>query len=238
MLIIFERLFFTVVLIALVSVVVVQSPQWYATLLPGIQKVEVDGNFIHIDRLSIEKAINEAVTGDFFDTDLALLEEQLERRQWIKQVWIKRVWPHTLSIQIEEHQALVRWGDQALIDEEGEFFVVEDDSKPALPIIHGERGRSQFLLNQYGQMNQSLQAINLSIHLLEESVRGTLHLILSNGWHLQFGKKKWEQRLERFIRVYQSVLSQADQKLMQIHCLDFRYARGFASKQNSVECFS
>lgn len=238
MLIMCEKLLFTIALLAVLSMIVMQAPQWYTTLLPGIQKVEVAGNFIHIDRLKIEKAIHDAVTGDFFDVDMDALTAQLQRMQWIKHVWIERVWPHTLLIRIEERRALAQWKDQALVDEEGRLFTVEDASKPALPIIHGEPERSQFLLRMYRRMNQSLQTVGLSIHLLEESARGTLHLVLSNGWHLQLGKKQWERRLERFIQVHQRVSLQTDAAFAAARCFDFRYTHGFTVSQNDVECFS
>ncbi len=238
MLIIAERFLFYTLLVALLAVLATQAPQWYTTLLPGIQQVKVTGNFIHIDRVKIEKAINDAVAGDFFDANIELLEQQLERAKWIKSVWIERIWPHTLSIKIEEREAIARWGEDTLIDSEGQLFKTEDGYTPSLPFVYGAVGREKFLLNEYYQMSQRLQTVNLSLYLLEESPRGFLYLVLNNGWHLHLGEKLWQERLQKFIVVYRTTLSQDSDALAKIKCLDFRYAYGFTTSTNSAECFT
>ncbi|MGU9977141.1 MAG: cell division protein FtsQ/DivIB, partial [Candidatus Oxydemutatoraceae bacterium WSBS_2016_MAG_OTU14] len=166
------------------------------------------------------------------------LEQQLERAKWIKSVWIERIWPHTLSIKIEEREAIARWGEDTLIDSEGQLFKTEDGYTPSLPFVYGAVGREKFLLNEYYQMSQRLQTVNLSLYLLEESPRGFLYLVLNNGWHLHLGEKLWQERLQKFIVVYRTTLSQDSDALAKIKCLDFRYAYGFTTSTNSAECFT
>lgn len=235
---IFEKTMFTVITAGLVGLIVYQSPQWYATLFPGIQRVHIEGDFIHIDRLHIEKAIDQAVSGGFFEIDPVVIGKSMEHINWVKDVWIYRVWPRTLSIVVEERKPLAQWGESALLDEEAEIFSPEQVSVHQLPIILGAPERAKILLNTLQLMNQRLADLDLAIRLVQESDRQSLRLVLNNGWALQLGRQHWNERLGRFAAVYQIVLDNASSVgLHSIQCLDFRYPGSFAISQNKQECY-
>ncbi len=229
---------FAIIVIVLVTLIIYQSPQWYATLFPGIRRVHIEGNFIHIDRLRIEKVIDQATGGGFFEIDPAAIEQQLKRINWVKDAWVYRIWPRTLSIVLEERDPVAYWGESALLDTQAKVFYPEQIDMRQLPMIQGVPGREKFLLDTYKRMNKRLAALDLSIQFLKESDRRSLHLILSNGWALQLGRQQWDERLTRFITVYPVALSDtSDVRLHNIQCMDFRYVGSFAVSKQRQECY-
>src|SRR5262245_39888934 len=86
-------------------------------------------------RAEIEEAAAGRTGTNFLVIDLVELRAALERLPWVRRVELRRVWPDTVEVVVEEHVALARWGDDALVNTYGERFAGKTDQ--ALPLFIG-----------------------------------------------------------------------------------------------------
>src|SRR5215208_2974646 len=90
----------------------------YWLLLPEhfpLTRVELKGALEKTTTAELESALPRAA-GNFFAADLADIRARLERLPWVRRVAVRRVWPGRLEISVEEHVALARWNDDALVN--------------------------------------------------------------------------------------------------------------------------
>jgi cell division protein FtsQ len=95
-----------------------------------VAAVEIKGSLRNTSEAALRAALPGA-PGNFFAVDLAEVRAGLERLPWVRRVAVRRVWPAGLEITVEEHVALARWGDEALVNTQGERFVAR--TSEALP---------------------------------------------------------------------------------------------------------
>ena len=163
------------------------------------------------------------VQGNFFTVDIERLRQSLEKLPWVRSVTIRREFPDRLAVQLEEHQALARWNNSALVNTHGEVFSA--DSEQVLPGFIGQAGDSGEVAQRYGEFNRQLAALDLQVAQIALSPRHAWQLRLSNGMVLELGREEMQQRLARFVAVYPySLATQADS----VRDVDMRYRNGFA----------
>src|SRR4051812_37547816 len=92
-----------------------------------VREVVVKSGAARTLRTAIEAAIQGRVAGNFFAASPAELRAALEQLPWVRRVEVRRVWPDRLEVSIEEHVALARWGDDALVNTCGERFFASSD---------------------------------------------------------------------------------------------------------------
>src|SRR5258706_16202644 len=81
-----------------------------------LRQIEVRGALHNTSRAAIEAAASGRVTGNFFSVSPAELRAALERLPWGRSASVRRVWPDTLEVELEEHVAFARWGNDALVN--------------------------------------------------------------------------------------------------------------------------
>ena len=112
-----------------------------------LTRVDLKGDFEKTSKAELEAALPR-ISGNFFAADLAEVRAGVERLPWVRHVAVRRVWPGRLEISIEEHVALARWGDDALVNTYGETFRGKTDE--VLPVVHrrprGTAGRGRAAL--------------------------------------------------------------------------------------------
>ena len=123
-----------------------------STLWP-VREVTIQGELKHTMRSEIEAALQQRVAGNFFSVDVDGVRSALERLPWVRRAAVRRVWPDRLEVTLEEHVALARWGESALVNTYGERFV--GGSKEALPRFSGPRGSESELARRYARFVQS-----------------------------------------------------------------------------------
>src|ERR1700704_6239269 len=98
------------------SVLLLRSP-----LFP-VTRLEVKSALVKTTKEEIEAATRGRVGGNFFAVAPAEVRAGLEELPWVRRVSVRRIWPDRLEIELEEHVALARWGDDALVSTYGERF--------------------------------------------------------------------------------------------------------------------
>jgi cell division protein FtsQ len=109
---------------------VLYGAAYYAAHLPGLfplHSVRLSAAPQRVDAAGVLQAVRNEVRGNFFTVDIERLRQSLEKLPWVRSVSIRREFPYRLAVQLEEHQALARWNNAALVNQQGEVFVAESE---------------------------------------------------------------------------------------------------------------
>jgi len=198
----------------------------YVTHLPGLfplHSVRLMDAPQRVDQADVLEVVRNDVKGNFFTVDIGQLRQSLEKVPWVRGVDIRREFPSRLEVQLDEHQALARWNNSALVNSQGEVFAAE--SKQALPEFTGPDGSAAEVTQYYTQFEQQLAGLNLQVKEIVLTPRHAWQLHLSNGMVLELGREDMQQRLERFVKVYPHSLAAIQSRVKYV---DLRYRNGFA----------
>lgn len=188
-----------------------------------LREVRVSGTAGHVTRDQIEAAVRRELRGNFFTIDLAVARRSFERLPWVRQAEVRRHWPDRLDIAIEEHVALARWGDTALVNTHGEVFRAASDV--SLPVFSGPEGSAKEIAIQYAYFHRSLAAIGQVPRQVIVTPRRAWRIRLENGLTLEVGRDQVEERLARFVGAYDQTIGRLARRIDHV---DLRYPNGFA----------
>lgn len=213
-------------LIVLSVCAVLYGAVYYAAHLPGLfslQSVRLSEVPQRVAAADVLQVVRNEVHGNFFTVDIERLRQSLEKLPWVRSVSIRREFPHRLAVRLEEHQALARWNNAALLNQQGEVFAAK--SEQVLPSFTGQEGTAVEVTQYYAQFSRQLAALDLQVIRLDLSPRHAWQLRLSNGMVLELGREDMQQRLARFVEVYPYSLATMQSKVKYV---DLRYRNGFA----------
>lgn len=195
----------------------------YWVLLPQhfpVKRVDLKGDFSRTSRAELEAALPR-VSGNFFAADLAEVRASVEKLPWVRRVAVRRVWPDRLEISIEEHVALARWNDDALVNTHGERF--RGKTSEVLPAFIGPAGTEGEVARRYARFAKIVAPLGAQVDRVVLSPRHAWQLRLGSGLHLVLGRDAdlAENRLRRFVEVYPAINTRQEY-------VDLRYPNGFA----------
>jgi cell division protein FtsQ len=180
----------------------------------------------------VEHVARRAVGGNFFTVDLDAAQTAFEQLPWVRKVVVSRQWPDSLSVTLEEHQAVARWrqmgGEQGLVNSQGEVFSAErPEGVPTLPQWSGPEGSAPEILKRYGEFGGVLARAGRRIDTVTLSSRRAWLLKLDDGVAVELGRDQSEyplvERLDRFATYY----AKLRQRVGTIRVADMRYPNGF-----------
>jgi cell division protein FtsQ len=174
-------------------------------------------------RAAIEAAIRTHLSGNFFSVDVATLRRALEQVPWVRAASVRRVWPDRLEVSLEEHVALARWGDEALVSVRGERFAAK--SGAGLPLFIGPAGAEADVARAYARFAPLVEPLGSPLERVVLSARRAWQLRLADGTSLMLGRdlERAEERLRRYVEISPNTKSQY---------VDLRYPNGFAVRMN------
>lgn len=191
-----------------------------------IQRLVVEGEFIHVSREDVRTAVRPFVQSGFFGSDLATVQAAVLGVPWVAWAAVQREWPDGLRLRVIERRAVARWADGGLVDERGVLFRPASASYPqALPLLRGPVGTQSTTLERYAQWSRQFSMVNLHVAELQLDERRAWTLIFDNGVHLFLGRNPESAHLQRFTQVYPRALVS---KIDSISQIDLRYPNGFA----------
>ena len=191
-----------------------------------IREVKVDGQLTHVNREQIKLIVAKHMKGNFFTLDLVKTRDAFEKLPWTRNVSVRRRWPDKLDVVIEEHQALARWGNIALVDTHGELFQAATDAD--LPVFYGPGDGVMEVTTSYGVYSQIMNKANIKILQVSLSPRRAWEIKADKGLVIALGREDMQARLTKFSRAYQSTLSQLN---VNVAYADLRYPNGFAVRK-------
>ena len=226
-----------------------------------LTQVQIEGTLINIDPQDLQKIVAQVTKGGLLSLDVAAIRRVLLSVPWIQGVRIYRRWPDTLLIQIQEREAVAYWYDKAVVDPKGYLFVVptrwlknrpiRDKAGSDLPRFKGPADSVKRILQRYYPLKKLIQSAGLKIRELGYDSRQAWYLILNHGLHLQLGRGNSEPRVQRFLQVYQRIITpwaslcakaetlsplcQPLSKDKLITQIDLRYPNGIAVRKTLAE---
>ena len=161
--------------------------------------------------------------GTFFTLDIVRLRASFEKLPWVRKADVRRQWPDRIEVLIEEHQALARWGADALVNTHGEVFAAASDA--TLPVFTGPQGAAGEITARYAVFRRELAAIGREPVEVQLSPRRAWQLRLDNGITLAVGREQVAARFTRFISAYPQTIAALGRR---VDYVDLRYSNGFA----------
>lgn len=196
-----------------------------------ITKINVQGDLSYISQQAVQQRIAPYVAASFFTIDLAAMRAELEQMPWIAHAEVRRVWPDQVVIRLEEQLPVARWGDEALLNNQGEAFTPRELANyEHLPQLFGPQRAQQQVMQQYQVLSQMLRPMGFSIVRLELRERGSWFLTTGAGSagpgiELLLGRDHLVEKMRRFIAIYDKTLKE---QITNIARVDLRYSNGLA----------
>lgn len=191
-----------------------------------LRQVNVEGKLSHVTREQIRLIVDKHLKGNFFTLDLVKARDAFQKLPWARSVSVRRRWPDKLDVVVEEHQALARWGNIALVNTQGELFHAASDAD--LPVFYGPGNGVLEVTQHYSKFNEVLSQAKLHVAQITLSPRRAWEITTDDGMLIALGREDMEVRLTKFAAAYQSTLSQLNVK---ITYADLRYPNGFAVRK-------
>jgi len=188
-----------------------------------LREIQVSGRIAHTTAEQVHAVIDGRLQGNFFTLDLEAARSSLRRLPWVRHVLVRREWPGRLEVQIEEHVALARWREDALVNTYGELF--EAATNEALPVFSAPNGTAAEVTQRYLTFSGLLQALGKRPVEVVLSDRRAWQLKLDDGTVLELGRGQVEEKLRRLVAVYPRALQRLSGQPQRI---DLRYSNGFA----------
>lgn len=179
----------------------------------------------------LEAAIRGDLAGTFFTLDLDEARAALARVPWVRSVSLRRRWPARLEIAVEEQVPYARWGDAALVNEQGEIFAAAYEGE--LPQFDGPDARAAEVTARHREWSALLAPLDLELRAVTVSARG--------GWRLragpagaplaiELGRDEPDARLARFVAAYGRTIGALARSGTRVAEVDLRYRNGFAAR--------
>ena len=187
---------------------------------------------LNVTREQIEHLARNEIKGNFISVNLVEVREAFIRLPWVRDARVNREWPHGLNVTLEEHQALAYWGSHALVNTYGEVFRVTADKN--LPVFTGPKEASaQEVARQYRRFSEILTSLQQSIVEINLTPRYAWRIQLNTGTVLELGRNEVEERLIRYVSVYNHSIARFSQE-GPLAYVDLRYPNGFAIRMPEV----
>jgi cell division protein FtsQ len=191
-----------------------------------IAKVNVQGDLSYISQQAVQQRISPYIAASFFSIDLAGMRRELEQMPWIAHAEVRRVWPDQVMVRLEEQLPIARWGDEALLNNQGQAFAPRELAHyEQLPQLWGPQRAQEQVMQQYQMLSQMLRPLGFSIARLELRERGSWFLSTGQGVELLLGRDHLVEKMRRFISIYEKTLKD---QIANIERVDLRYPNGLA----------
>src|SRR5438552_5349570 len=190
-----------------------------------MREVQVKTALHKTTKIEIEVAIQSRIGGNFFATSPAELRLGLEKLPWVRRASVRKVWPDRVELELEEHVALARWGDDALINIYGEKF--PGKTSQVLPLFVGPAGSEREVASRYARFAELAAPLGSPLERVVLTPRFAWQLRLASGLNIMLGRDadSAELRLARFVAAYPETLGRIARRHAYV---DLRYANGFA----------
>jgi cell division protein FtsQ len=215
-------------LYALAGVLLLYATLYLVVHLPifPLRVVTVEGELRHVTREQVGLIVSRHLQGNFFTVNLEQARDAFRKLPWVRNVSVRRRWPDKLEVVVEEHRALARWGNIALVNSYGELFHAASDSD--LPVFYGPGDGVREVAEHYGKYSSLLEPTGMKVTQLALSPRRAWQIGTDQDMVIELGRTQTEQRLQQFSKVYAHTLAALGVK---VAYADLRYPNGFAVRK-------
>lgn len=191
-----------------------------------VTQFQIEGRLIHEAPQAVQKITASDMHGGFFSLDVSAVKAKLLSMPWIAEVSFRRVWPNTLVVQIDEHEALARFGKNGVLTTKGQIFYPDEKTIPDnLPVFSGPDNQAENLFHFYQILNALSKTLGLTVIVLNVNAENSWDLTLSNHIQVILGRIDALKRFQQFVLIYPKILATSKQS---IALIDLRYPNGVA----------
>ena len=191
-----------------------------------LRHVQLEGKLRNLSEADMQRVVQEYLGQNFFVLDIDALHGRFAAHPWISQVNVRRRWPDTLEIGFQERTPFGRWGENEMVDINGERFRPDSVHQPGpWPRLIGPDGHERTLIRVYREASVLTDQVGLSLVQLIQDERRAWRMVFANGIEIWLGKEDLMRRLRRFVDIYPQILSE---RTAQVAVVDLRYTNGFA----------
>jgi cell division protein FtsQ len=206
------------------------SDHLVATADIPLKDIILIGELAEIDLSDIEQIILSEKWLGFFSTDIVSIQHKLVSLPWVYAARVRKSWPDKIILEIVEEIPMARWGNYALINQDGVIYPVEDTNKYSyLPKIFGPVGTELEIHNAYKALVDSAMQFNLTISEVEMSARGSWQVYFEGNKIVHLGKEHLDEKTDL---LFEKVIPSIFNTWGEIKEIDLRYQNGFAVKFN------
>jgi len=198
---------------------------WYGYRLLAarpIEHVELAGDVARIPPRELDAFARSLQGMAVGSVSLAAVREAARRLPWVRDASVRRRFPAGLEVTFEAHQALARWGANALVSTHGEVFSAPFGAK--LPRFQGPDGSAPVMVQEYSAIAPMLAPLGSPVAELHLSARGAWQVLLDSGLVLELGRGDVAPRIQRFVAAWPGLAARG----VETKHADLRYANGFA----------
>ncbi|MGE0798234.1 MAG: cell division protein FtsQ/DivIB [Lautropia sp.] len=200
--------------------------------LKGIEVGVAGGRTLqHVNADTLAAAGVHELAGNFFTVDLEEVRQTFEEAPWVRRAQVRRIWPNRLSVEIEEHRPLARWGDGRFVNTYGELFSADPrevgDAAQLLEFA-GPEGTQGIVTRRFHELSEQLAALSLVPRKIVLSDRQAWTARLDNGMTLLIGRDEGvpvNDRITRWVAVHPQIQARFNERT---EVVDLRYPNGFA----------
>jgi cell division protein FtsQ len=231
----------------------------------AFRRIEIKGDLEHNGIASIRAHAVPLIKGNFFTLQLDQARKAFESVPWVREAKLRRVWPHTLEVELLEHQAVALWRGannssepegtpesisqmDGLVNNHGELFYanaadVEDEK---LPQFIGSKDRISEMWQLYRELMPVLAPLgrvnggkaSADIAWLRLSPRGSWAVAMDNQVQIEMGRGTQAEILDRcqhFVTNVQRATTLYHKSLLYA---DLRHTQGYAVRLADINSFS
>lgn len=189
-----------------------------------VRHVSINGDFYHLSPKSLQERASKVVRGGFFNVNVDAIQEVVSEEPWVKEIMVSRIWPDRIMVDIKEQEAIAKWKNNALINEDAFIFYPDISTIPEqLPYLSGPENSANLILEYLHKFTEIIPN-TVKVKELHLSDRRSWELILDNNLVLHLGKTDVLEKTRQFFKYYSSI-SVTDGR--QINYVDLRYTNGF-----------
>ncbi len=193
-----------------------------------VRWIEVHGEFERVTAEQVRTAAAPLARVGFFQLELDAVRERVLALPWVRAAQVRKRWPDRIEITVYEYQPVARWGDDSLVDADGNIFSVpgSEDMRALIQLI-GPDDQVKTMLAFSEAVRFQLEQTGMDLAQLILSELGAWKATLRNGMELNLGRDEPLERLDRVVTVFDELLADPARVPKRI---DLRYTNGFAVK--------
>jgi len=194
-------------------------------ILP-LERVELSAAPERVADDDLRQALAPHLHRSVLGVDVRGARDALEALPWVAGAEVRRAWPGRIQVTLREREPLARWGEQALVDRDGERFEPRPASIPeGLPVLRGPDGSEGEMAGLFREVQQRLAERGVNLVALGLSPRGSWSARLEGGIEMALGRQHPGERVERFAAVLPALEERQEAPMERV---DLRYPNGFA----------
>ena len=206
-----------------------------------IRSVVVEGYYQYTNHDQLRDRVMGQAKRGFFNLDIAEIQQEVEELPWVEKAYVRRIWPESISVHIEEHQPVARWGKDGLLSDNFKLFFPPDkwlDENPSLQVIveqlpqlSAPERRHAALLKLLKTTEPMLSNIEAPLIGISEDERRSVILTMKGDVKVVIGHHLIEERIERFAEIFRPYIAPVYDDITRV---DMRYTNGFALARKSA----